>query len=471
SDDRIITDFEDEENPTNEEIEFNTWRQQLYKVDGVGHRIFLVQPKLKYIPKKAKKSTSELQLAEAVALIETLPNWKVIEKKIVTVKEPNKKFIFSSGILDELKYEIANSKRTNGVSAVFLGHDMLTGLQHSSLEAAFGIPVYDRYMIVLRIFRDHARTKEAKLQIALGEIPYLKSRIKGILLHGYDKGGGNMTFSKGGGETYLEARKRILTERESKLKKGIEQLKSHRVLLRQNRVRKQFPVIAIVGYTNAGKTTLIKAMTGDKEIQPKDQLFATLDVTAHAGNLLNNIAVMYIDTVGFISDIPTDLIHSFAATLEDVALADLIIHVCDLSHPDYVAQKATVRSTLENLKIDQKLLDNMIEIDNKVDLMTEEERFSKNSAALSVSLVTGEGVSDLKQLIQDKILHPQSNLMSVQFRVPTGGQEFRWLYKEANVTSTDADESDTQFVYIRTVLTKASLSKFRHRFGNMEDSN
>ncbi|XP_023221811.1 uncharacterized protein LOC111623459 [Centruroides sculpturatus] len=262
-----------------------------------GHKVFVIQPRIKWGPKKKWNTTSELQLAEAVTLAETIPDWIVVEKIILNCINLDKKFLFGSGNLKKLK-EITYRNPT--VSAIFISTYMLTVLQRKSLEKEFQLPIYDRYTVVLHIFQDHARTKQAKLQIALAEIPYLS-------------------------------------------------------------------LTTMVKYIS--KTSLIKALTGDVKLEPKDQLFATLDVTTHAGRLFSLQKILYVDTIGFISDIPTTLIESFAATLEDMVLSDVIVHVRDISHPDQIAQKDNVLNTLENLNLPSSLLDSIIEVGNKVDLL------------------------------------------------------------------------------------------------------
>ncbi|CAJ0945993.1 unnamed protein product [Ranitomeya imitator] len=171
------------------------------------------------------------------------------------------------------------------------------------------------------------------------------------------------------GETFIEVQQRLLKEREMRIKKALDKLRSKRKLLRTQRRRREFPIISVMGYTNSGKTTLIQALTGDTNLHPRNQLFATLDVTAHGGLLPCRMPVIYVDTIGFLSQLPHNLIESFSATLEDVIHSDLLIHVRDISHPEADNQKKSVLSVLQNLKVPQKLLETMIEVHNKIDLV------------------------------------------------------------------------------------------------------
>ncbi|XP_075708677.1 putative GTP-binding protein 6 isoform X2 [Rhinoderma darwinii] len=321
-------------------------------------KIFIVHPDVKWGAKKQHSTTAALQVAEAVALVESIPNWTVQDKLIMSTKTPDNKFIFGKGNFQILTEII---KGLPQLTAVFLNVERLSSSSEKELEAAWGVKVYDRYSVVLSIFRYNARTKEAKLQIALAELPLLRSRVKNEMAH-LDQQGGGSRYIMGSGETFMEIQQRLLKERELKIRKALEKLKNKRKLLRTQRNRREFPIISVMGYTNSGKTTLIKALTGDENLQPRDQLFATLDVTAHGGLLPCHMPVIYVDTIGFLSQLPHNLIESFSATLEDVVHSDLLIHIRDISHPETDNQKKSVLAVLQNLNVPQKLLDTMIEI-------------------------------------------------------------------------------------------------------------
>lgn len=434
--------------------------KEIYKVPGHGARVFVVQPDIKWGPRRNPLTTSQLQLNEAIALTETLPGWTVVQKEIFSTKVPQKKTIFGRGNYELL---IKKVRSLSDVTAVFVNVEHLSAIQHTELEDALGVPVYDRYMVVLQIFLEHARTKEAKLQIALAEIPYLRSRLHEIHKGKLEHPSGKAMYVGGSGETFIETRQRLLRERELKIKKALEKVKSKRQLLRQNRIKKEIPTVAVIGYTNAGKTALIKALTGEDKLQPEDKLFATLDVTAHSGALKNHMNVLFIDTIGFISDIPTTLIDSFQATLEDVVQADLLIHVRDISHPDSSAQKQNVINTLMTFDLPDRLLDNMIEVCNKCDLHPGEVA-DADEDALMVSSLKGTGISSLMDLIEVKVLQSTAKMLKT-FHVPNGGEELQWLYKESSVESVE-EHRDPELLTIHAVISDSALSKFTAKFGS-----
>lgn len=246
-------------------------------------------------------------------------------------------------------------------------------------------------------------------------------------------------------------------------------------MLRNKRKQKNFPIVAVVGYTNAGKTSLIKALTQEESLQPRNQLFATLDVTAHAGLLPSKLKVIYMDTVGFMSDIPTGLIECFVATLEDAMLADIIIHVHDVSHENYADQRRHVEQTLRNLLAktggdleSNKLLENVINVGNKVDLIEEEQQQGdtdndRYSDLMMISSKYLRGIDELLDEVEQKILlATQRQKMTI--RVPMGGPEASWLYKNAAVTDTQADPKNSQNLQLNVVISDATLQQFRHHF-------
>lgn len=439
--------------------------RELCAVPDAGHQVLILQPAIKWGPKKRVATTPESQAAELCALVSTLPKWGVVRQQIVPVKQTGSQKLFGSGTFARLKREIAESPE---ISAVVLGVDLLSGSQLSELQGAWKVPVFDRYTVVLQIFKDHARTKEAKLQVALAEVPYIRSRLSQIHEGSYDKQVGGAERAGGTGETYLGRRRFILQEHETKLRKALQQVKKQRSLLRQNRQRSDIPTVAVVGYTNSGKTTLIKALTEDASLQPKDQLFATLDVTAHSGKLPNHMTVIYMDTVGFISDIPATLLDAFAATLEDAMLADLVLHVRDISHPDTSAQKQNVEETLSRM-LSPEQLSCMVEVCNKVDRREAGSCPEVPPGAVVTSAITGQGMAELRRAIQVGVIQ-SCDYLEKRFRIPMQGPMLGWLYKEATVRSADPCENDSEHLIVDVVISKASYGRFRAAFGNRNRS-
>ncbi|XP_069826923.1 putative GTP-binding protein 6 [Dendropsophus ebraccatus] len=420
-----------------------------------NQKIFIVHPDVKWGAKRPHSTTAKLQVAEAEALVQSIPNWTVEDKLIMSTKTPDSKLIFGKGNF-QLLTEII--KGLPQLTAVFLNVERLSSLSEKELEAAWGVKVFDRYSVVLSIFRYNARTKEAKLQIALAELPLLRSRLKNEMAH-LDQQGGGSRYIMGSGETFMEIQQRLLKERELKIKKALEKLRSKRKLLRTQRTRREFPVVSVIGYTNSGKTTLIKSLTGDINLNPRDQLFATLDVTAHGGLLPCRMPVIYVDTIGFLSQLPHNLIESFSATLEDVVHSDLLVHVRDISHPEAANQKKSVLTVLQNLNVPQKLLETMIEVQNKIDLV---EIYDSDDASIHVSALLGYGLDTLKESIESKVMtNTGRNIMTI--RINLESPQLSWLYKEASVQEVKVlPEEGAADVLV--IITSAVYGKYKKLF-------
>lgn len=433
--------------------------KRTFRIPDTGHQVMVIQPYIKWGPSKKKNTTPELQLNEAVALIETLSGWKVVDKTVISLTSFNKKSFFGKGNLELIQ---SNIKKNQLITAVFVSVNVLLPIQHRTLEELFCVPVYDRYTIVVQIFKQHAVTKEAKIQVAMAEIPYLWAHLKGDHEGATDRLGGGTASIGGAGETFIEVRKRVLTLHEKKLKNALKKIRSQRELLRAKRVKQEIPIVAVVGYTNAGKTSLIKALTGEETLQPRNQLFATLDVTVHEGMLPSKLKVVYVDTVGFISDIPTSLIEAFVATLEDALLADIIIHVQDVSNPDIKNQYNHVMETLQNLNLSKHLLENIIHVGNKSDLLPE---IPDDDNCIHVSCTSGFGLQKLKMVAENVLLNTTERSL-IRIRVRNGGPESSWLYKEATVVNVTADNKDSNYLNMDVIITETNLSKFKHNFIN-----
>lgn len=257
----------------------------------------------------------------------------------------------------------------------------------------------------------------------------------------------------------MEIQQRLLKERELKIKKALEKLRSKRKLLRTQRTRREFPVVSVMGYTNSGKTTLIQALTGDANLHPRDQLFATLDVTAHGGLLPCRLPVIYVDTIGFLSQLPHNLIESFSATLEDVVHSDLLIHVRDISHPEADNQKKSVLSVLQSLNVPQKLLETMIEVHNKIDLV---QIYDSDNAAVPVSALLGYGLDKLKQCVESTVMaNTGRNIMTIKVNLES--PQLSWLYKEASVQEVKVLPEDGS-ADVLVIITSAVYGKYKKLF-------
>ncbi|KAJ8253166.1 hypothetical protein GJAV_G00209840 [Gymnothorax javanicus] len=458
SGDSASADITDPESGVSEEREVDELFHQLIPT-GIGdgyHRVFIVHPDVKWGSKKQTLTTAQLQMDEAVGLVNTLQNWTVVDKIILSTKTPEKRRLFGKGNFQMLTDRI---KKTSHITAVFVNVERLSAQSEKELEEAWGVKVLDRYTVVLHIFRCNARTKEAKLQISLAEIPLLRSRLRNELAN-LDQQGGGSRYIMGSGETMMEVQQRILRDRELKIRSALEKLSRKRQLLRSHRKQRQFPTISIMGYTNCGKTTLIKALTGDAGLEPRDQLFATLDVTVHAGQLPCRMKVLYVDTIGFLSQLPHQLIDSFSATLEDVSHSDLIVHVRDVSHPETENQKKNVLSVLNSLQIPERLLSSILEVHNKIDLIHGYQ--APETDVLPVSALTGQGLEDLKQAIEAAIMASTGKLI-LTLKVQLDTPQLSWLYKNSTVqeVSTQAAESSA---LVRVIISAAAYGRYKKNF-------
>lgn len=431
-----------------------------------GHNLVVVQPWSTYA-NFDEHTDPDLQLAECVSLGNTITNWQVIGKKIIFSRHLNKKQLFGEKGFEEFKDYIFSNE---GVSAVFLGLEALSGLQLATLESQLKLPCYDRFTMVLNIFRYHAKTKEAKIQIALAELPYIRSHLREI--HDspdYSSSAESLKLLVGGlGEKFYHQRLSILKKRENKLRQLLVDLRKRRQTTLNSRASKKVPTVSVVGYTNSGKTSLIKYLTQDENLCPLDQLFATLDVTAHRGWLPSCKDVLFVDTVGFISRIPTLLIDAFSATLQDVAASQLIVHVVDVSHPDFRLQYSTVMDALRSLSISKKLLNTKVTVGNKIDRLHDEGK-SKilKDCDVCVSVTAGTNMSYLVDII-DQGLTRNADLMEETFRVKTGGHRYQWLKKNSTIVDCKIDDSDPNYLICGVRISQMMLGRWRKAFPSEE---
>ncbi len=422
--------------------------------------VIIIQPYVKWGPKKRTDTNPENQLAEAESLIRTL-DWKIGESiKVPLERLSSRGMIFGTGKLNELK-NIITRRESEGrpLTCIFISLSTLKFVQKISLSNFLGLPVMDRYSVVVQILRLHATTNEARLQVALAEMPYIWSQMRDL----------ETSHNVGQNLFITDSQKMMLKKREKNIQQELKNLKVHRELLRNKRKQKKYPVIAVVGYTNCGKTSLIKALTDESSLTPRNQLFATLDVTAHAGFLPCNLEVLYMDTVGFMTDLPTGLIECFTATLEDALEADVIIHVQDVSHADWKLQRNHVEKTLMTLmtkrfgndedKIIEKL-NNVINVGNKMDLLREEKDFGDVHLISSTTLT---GVDELMVNVEEMVLRSTERI-KMTIRVPMGSEEMQWLYKNTAVTSSEADPENSQKILMNVVISEMVLEKFKSAF-------
>lgn len=429
-----------------------------------GHQLMVIQPWVSYA-NFDENTGPDLQLEECVSLGNTIHNWHVVDKRIVFAHHVNRKHLLGPKAFEELKDTIMS---ISGVSAVFFGVECLSAIQLGTLERELKLAVYDRFTVVLNIFRQHARTKEARLQIALAELPYIKSHLREIHESTeYSSSSESMKLLVGGvGESYYHRRLNILKRREARLRMLLDEIRRQRDLTKRSRKKTDIPTVAIVGYTNSGKTSLIKYLTQDERLVPKDQLFATLDVSVHKGQLPSNKSVFYLDTVGFLSRIPTLLIEAFSTTLKDVQESDLIVHILDVTHPDHKLQYTTVIDALQSLKIPKQLFDSRVTVGNKADLLHPEADLKKlPKCDLSISATNGTNLRKLVEMLDTKLL---SNLRRETFciRVENGGKRYSWLRKFSTILEATVDETDGNYLICRVIMSPAATGRYYKQFGS-----
>ncbi len=423
-------------------------------------RALIVQPVLqekragqerRFIPTLEEKMEEARGLAEAIWL-------DVIAIDTPRLNSPNAGSLLGKGTRERIGALIAAEKP----DVVIVNHN-LSPVQQRNLEKEWQAKVIDRTGLILEIFGARAQTKEGQIQVALAALQYQKSRLVRSWTHLERQRGG--TGKTGGpGETQLEIDRRLITDRITHLKKELEQVRRTRDLQRKGRERVPYPIVAIVGYTNAGKSTLFNKITG-AEVFAENLLFATLDPTMRKVKLENGQEVILADTVGFIADLPTHLVAAFRSTLEQVQYADAILHVRDIANPAHEVQKEDVVAILSDLGIEYETDKRIIEVLNKIDALDEGHRhdimrqanFSQKTVA--VSAISGEGIPHLLAEIQ-KIVSAQRRVFT--YDIPLShGQALAWLYSHGKVLDRlDGNE------YIRATvdLDPARAGQFRERF-------
>ena len=341
------------------------------------------------------------RLEEAVGLALAI-DLEIADSIVAPVSAPRPSTLLGSGKVAEIGERVKETE-----TEVVVVNAQLSPIQQRNLEKEWGAKVLDRTGLILEIFGRRASTREGTLQVELAHLQYQKSRLVRSWTH-LERQRGGFGFLGGPGESQLEADRRLIQERISRIEGQLESVVKTRALHRKGRARVPYPVVALVGYTNAGKSTLFNRLSG-AEVLAKDLLFATLDPTMRVIQLPHGRKIILSDTVGFISDLPTSLIAAFRATLEEVLSADIILHVRDVAHADSEAQAEDVDRVLAELGIDELRRSNIIEVWNKLDLLPPEERAGREAQALRkpgcvlVSAVTGEGVGPLLELVEGRL--------------------------------------------------------------------
>jgi GTP-binding protein HflX len=406
------------------------------------------------------------RLEEAVGLAAAI-DLEVVDKGVVTIVATRPSTYLGKGKVEEL----AGLVKSHEAGLVVMDC-ALSPVQQRNLEKAWNAKVLDRTGLILEIFGRRARTREGALQVELAHLTYQRSRLVRSWTH-LERQRGGFGFLGGPGETQIETDRRLIAERIARIERELEGVKSTRKLHRESRKRVPYPIVALVGYTNAGKSTLFNRMTQARVVSA-DMLFATLDPTLRAVDLPHGARIIMSDTVGFISDLPTMLVAAFRATLEEVIEADLILHVRDVSHGDTTAQSADVIEVLRDLGIapgDPRLM----EVWNKIDCIDPAERERLNNLAsrevggkrpVLVSALTGEGIDALIAAIEAELARSRLTL-DVALDLADGAG-MSWLHRHAEVLARDAGTDGRMHMRVRVAPDRAGLVLAKFGAENIE---
>lgn len=384
------------------------------------------------IPNKDTRRAPENALAEAVSLANAL-RLDIGFSEVVNLRNPHVGLLFSKGKLEELGDKI----KDDDIGLVIIDGPV-TPIQQRNLERHWKVKVLDRTGLILEIFSDRAATREGVLQVDLAALSYSKTRLVRAWTH-LERQRGGLGFVGGAGETQIESDRRAIDDAIVRLKKQLSKVAKTRELHRAARAKVPYPIVALVGYTNAGKSTLFNRLTG-ADVMAKDMLFATLDPTMRELELPEGQKIILSDTVGFISELPTQLVAAFRATLEEVLDADLILHVRDIAHPETQAQADDVTDILNELGITQTAKDTMIEVWNKSDLLdaaaleTALNTSERTDNIHTISAVTGQGLDTLLTLVETAIEDPTTT-QTIRLAYSEGARR-AWLF-EQNVIETE----------------------------------
>eukprot|EP00040_Diaphanoeca_grandis_P031179 m.186086 g.186086 ORF g.186086 m.186086 type:complete len:619 (-) comp32254_c0_seq1:75-1931(-) len=443
-DDSIYTDDDDNDD---EDLDF-AYDQDMFARDYPTGLVLLQPLSREHRGSNATKVDSH-DIQEATRLVEGMGGGGFRIVDTIKVNRTDGPEFFGKGNLKRIAQALKTTRSRFSddiqVNIVFVNVPVISGSQRAKLENLWsGFRVIDRFGIILQIFKTRAKSAESKLQVALAEIPYLRGQIVDSKAGGFDRQRGGTGTMSGSGEARSEHQRRLLKRREVSIRKRLLRINKQHEVLRQERQKKKIPVVALIGYTNAGKSALLKrlAETSDPEdTLSEDRYFHTLQTNACRGKLVDGMPIIVLDSIGLISDLPHGLVEAFKMMLSEIEHATVLVHVRDTSHPQTLQQNAEVHRVLESeMKLPKELLDSMVEVNNKADLLPSIPNNPDDANLCYVSATSGYGIDNLMARVSEAVLAATGKVVR-KFRLSNyDPEQLSWFYQNTTVLGVEADD-------------------------------
>ena len=428
------------------------------EVQEVATQCFVVHPNVTAPQRGTTDAGSDL--AEAVGLAGAI-DLQIVHAEVINLAKPHPSTFLGKGSINRLSKMVSALIEQEGNNVIVIMDCTLSPVQQRNLERGLNCKVIDRTGLILEIFGVRARTKEGRLQVDLAALTYQRSRLVRSWTH-LERQRGGAGFMGGPGERQIEIDRRLIDQRIDRIKRELKNVRRTRDLHRKARKKVPYSVIALVGYTNAGKSTFFNLLT-EADVIARDQLFATLDPTMRTIDLPDGRQAVLSDTVGFVSELPHELVNAFHATLEEVNEADLIVHVRDISHPDTDVQKRDVERVLSDIGIDEESQRRMIEVLNKIDRLDPKAKSATasrakrdNSVAIPVSAMTGEGCENFLYVLAERLAEG-FEILDIKID-HADGRRLAWLYQNGEVI--DREDTDAE-ISVKVRLSPIHAARFQ----------